>query len=255
MSGGGHHIGVGYGALVLTARHQTGNVRHIHHQVCAVAVGDLGQFFKVDGAGVGRSARHQHLGAHLAHLLFQLSVVDHAVCADTVGDEVVVFTGHIHRGTMGQVTALRKVHAHNGIAQLQQGKIHGKVGLCAGMGLDVGILCPEQLAGAPDGNILHLVHIDAAAVVALAGQTLGVLVGQHAAHGCHHGGRNDILAGDQFNILALTGQFPLHGCAQFRVGCIDHADGVHHILVHFTCPSPQNVAGSLSAAPARRLLL
>jgi hypothetical protein len=123
------------------------------------------------------------------------------------------------------------------------------------MGLDVGILCPEQLAGALDGNILHLVHIDAAAVVALAGQTLGVLIGQHAAHGCHHGGRNDILAGDQFNILALTGQFPLHGCAQFRVGCIDHADGVHHILVHFTCPSPQNVAGSLSAAPARRLLL
>ena len=254
MGGGGHHVGIGHGALVLAARHQTGNVRHIHHQVCAVAVGDLGQLFKVDGAGVGRSARHQHLGAHLAHLLFQLGVVDDAVCADAVGDEVVVFTGHIHRRTVGQVTALRKVHAHDGIAQLQQGKIHGKVGLCTGMGLDVGVLCPEQLAGALDGNILHLVHIDAAAVVALAGQTLGVLVGQYAAHGCHHGGRNDILAGDQLNVLALTGQLPLHGCAQFRVGCIDHADGVHHILVHFTCPSPQNVVDSLSAAPARQVL-
>ena len=255
VGGSGHHVGIGHGALVLAARHQTGNVRHIHHQVCAVAVGDLGQFFKVDGAGVGGSACHQHLGAHLAHLLFQLSVVDDAVCADAVGDKVVVFTGHIHRRTMGQVTALRKIHAHDGIAQLQQGKIHSKVGLCAGMGLDVGVLCPEQLAGALDGNILHLVHIDAAAVVALAGQTLGVLVGQHAAHGCHHGGRNDVLAGDQLNVLALTGQFPLHGCAQFRVGCVDHADGVHHILVHFTCPSPQNVVDSLSAAPARRLLL
>ena len=119
MGGGGHHVGIGHGALVLAARHQTGNVRHIHHQICTVAVGDLGQLFKVDGAGVGRSARHQHLGAHLAHLLFQLGVVDHAVCADAVGDEVVVFTGHIHRRTMGQVTALRKVHAHNSIAQLQ----------------------------------------------------------------------------------------------------------------------------------------
>ena len=106
VGGGGHYIGVGHGALVLTARHQTGNVRHIHHQVCAVAVGDLGKLFKVDGAGVGRSARHQHLGAHLAHLLFQLGVVDNAVCADTVGDEVVVFTGHIHRRTVGQVTTL-----------------------------------------------------------------------------------------------------------------------------------------------------
>ena len=82
-------------------------------------MGDLGQFFKVDGAGVGGSARHQHLGAHLAHLLFQFGVVDDAVCANAVGDEVVVFTGHIHRRTMGQVTALRKVHAHNSIAQLQ----------------------------------------------------------------------------------------------------------------------------------------
>ena len=168
---------------------------------------------------------------------------------------MVVFTGHIHRRTVGQVTALRKVHAHDGIAQLQQGKIHGKVGLCAGMGLDVGVLCPKQLAGAPDGNILHLVHIDAAAVVPLSGVALGVLVGQNRTHSSHDCGRNDVLAGDQLNVLALTGQFPLHGCAQFRVGCIDHADGVHHILVHFTCPSPQNVAGSLSAAPARRLLL
>ena len=255
VGGGGHHIGVGHGALVLTARHQTGNVRHIHHQVCAVAVGDLGKLFKVDGAGVGRGARHQHLGAYLAHLLFQLGVVDNAICANAVGDEVVVFAGHIHRGTMGQVTALRKVHAHDGIAQFQQGKIHGKVSLCAGMGLHVGVFCPKQLAGAPDGNVLHLVHIDAAAVVALAGQTLGVLVGQHAAHGCHHGGRNDVLAGDQLNVLALTGQFPLHGCAQLRVGGVDHADGVHHILVHSTYPSPQDVVVYNSAAPARRVSL
>jgi hypothetical protein len=153
------------------------------------------------------------------------------------------------------VTALRKIHTHNGIAQLQQGKIHGKVCLCAGMGLDVGVLCPKQLAGAPDGNVLYLVHIDAAAVVALAGQTLGVLIGQDAAHSRHHSGRNDVLAGDQLNVLALTGQFPLHGCAQFRVGRVDHADGVHHILVHFTCPSPQDVVGRNRAAPAQRVPL
>ena len=50
------------------------------------------------------------------------------------------------------------------------------------MGLDVGVLGTEQLAGALDGDVLHLIHIDTAAIVALAGQALGVLVGQDAAH-------------------------------------------------------------------------
>ena len=85
-------------------------------------------------------AKSDHWSAYFNCAAFTESMWN-AVCADTVGDEVVVFTGHIHRGTMGQVTALRKVHAHNGIAQLQQGKIHGKVGLCTGMRLYVDVLC------------------------------------------------------------------------------------------------------------------
>ena len=150
---------------------------------------------------------------------------------------MVVFTGHIHRRTVGQVTTLRKVHAHDGIAQLQQGKIHGKVGLCAGMGLDVGVLCPVQLAGTLDGNILHLVHIDAAAVVALAGQTFGILVGQDAAHGCHDSRGNDVLAGNQLDVLALTGQLAVHCRCQFRIDRVDQTDGVHHFIVHNFYPS------------------
>ena len=130
-----------------------------------VAVGDLSQLFEVDGTGVGRSTRHDHLRAHLPDLLFQLGVVDAAILTDAVGDEVVVLAGHIHRRAVGQMTALRQVHAHDGIAEVQQGKVDGQIGLCAGVGLDVGVLCAEQLACALDGDVLHLIHIDAAAVV------------------------------------------------------------------------------------------
>ena len=87
------------------------------------------------------------------------------------------------------MAALRQVHAHNSIAQIQQSKINCQIGLCTGVGLNIGIFCAEQLAGTLDGNVLHLVHIDTAAIVALAGQALGVLVGQDAAH-CGHDWRS-----------------------------------------------------------------
>ena len=133
---------------------------------------------------------------------------------------------------MGQVAALGQIHAHDGIAYVEQGKVDGQVGLGAGMGLYVGIPGPEQLAGPADSDVLHLVHILAAAVIAVSGVAFGVLVGQHTAHGGHNGGGDNVLAGDQLNVLALTAQFPLHGSAQFGVGGFHKADGVHHILVH-----------------------
>ena len=86
------------------------------------------------------------------------------------------------------MAALGQVHAQHGVAQLQQGKVGGEIGLGAGMGLHVGVFCPEEPAGALDGDGFNLVDELTAAVVALAGQTLGVFVGQHAAHGSHDGG-------------------------------------------------------------------
>ena len=234
VGGGGHHIGIGHRALVLATGHQTGNVSHIHHQECAVAVGDLSNLLKVDGTGVSGCTGHDQLGAHLLDLLFQLGVVDHAIGIDAVGNKVVVLAGHVHGGAMGQMAALGQIHAHDGIAQIQQGEVDGQVGLCTGMGLDVGVLGTEQLAGALDGDVLHLIHIDAAAVVTLAGQALGVLVGEHTAHGSHDGGRDDVLAGNELDVLALTGQLPVHGSPQFRVYGIDQADGIHHFFVHFS---------------------
>ena len=166
---------------------------------------------------------------------------------------MVVLAGHVHRRSVGQMAALRKVHAHDGIAQVQQCKVDSQVGLCAGVGLHIGILCAEQLAGALDGDVLHLVHIDAAAVVALAGQALGILVGQDAAHRGHDSRRDDVLAGDQLNVLALTGQLTVHGRAQFRVHAVDQADGIHHFVVHSNYPSLDTDRSSFQAPGSRAL--
>ena len=47
-------------------------------------MGDLSDLLKVNGTGVSGCTGHDQLGAHLLDLLFQLGVVDNAVCADTL---------------------------------------------------------------------------------------------------------------------------------------------------------------------------
>ena len=69
-----------------------------------------------------------------------------------------------------------------------------------------------------DGDVLHLIHIRTAAVVALAGQALGVLVGEDAAHGGHDGGRDDVLAGDELDIFPLAGQLTV--CLLYTSRCV-----------------------------------
>ena len=54
------------------------------------------------------------------------------------------------------------------------------------------------------GKLLHLVHNLAAAVVAVAGVALGVLVGEARAHGAHDLVRDEVLAGYQFNTFLLA---------------------------------------------------
>ena len=71
-----------------------------------------------------------------------------------------------------QVAAVRQIHAQHGVAGLQRGHVHGDVGLRAGMRLHVGVLGAEELLGAVDGQLLGAVHEFAAAVVALARDSL-----------------------------------------------------------------------------------
>ncbi len=60
---------------------------------------------------------------------------------------------------MGQVAAVEQIHAHDGIANVDQGVVHGVVGRCAGEGLHVDInligrefFCGEGLGAAAAGQ-------------------------------------------------------------------------------------------------------
>ena len=106
---------------------------------------------------------------------------------------------------------------HEAVAGLEQREEHGLVGLGAGMGLDVGEVAIEQPLGPVDGQLLGHVHIFAAAVVAPAGIALGVFVGQDRALGLQDGLGDDVLGGDELDVVLLAAELMLDRCGDLRV--------------------------------------
>ena len=232
MGGGGGDVSIRHRRRVNACGNQTGDVRHVYHQICAHRLCDLGQALEVDDAGICACAGNDQFRLDFLCQSLGTVVVDVLVIAQLIGNEVEVLAGDVDRRTVGQVTAVRQAHAHYGIARLEQCKVYGGVCLCAGVGLYIGILCAEQLAGTLNGDFLNHVNIFAAAVVALVGQTLCVLVGEGRTHRCHNCRRNQVLAGDQLQVAALATQLLIHCLSNFRVELGYKTNGVHHILVH-----------------------
>ena len=104
------------------------------------------------------------------------------------------------------MAARREVEPHEHVAGLHQRQEHALIGLDAGIGLDVGELAGEQLAGALDRQPFRDVDELAAAVIAPAGIAFGVFVGQHRPLRLQHSARDDVFRGDQLDLVALAAE-------------------------------------------------
>ena len=71
--------------------------------------------------------------------------------------------------------------------------------------------------GALDGEVLGDVDELAAAVVAAARIALRVLVGHHRALRLEHGARDDVLGGDQLDLVALAAELQLDGAGDLGI--------------------------------------
>ncbi len=171
------------------------------------------------------------LGLCLARLALHGLVVDLFLGVEAVAHDVEPLAAHVQRHAVGEVAAFGQAHAHDGVARLEEGQEHGLVGLRAGVRLHVGGVGAEQLLGAVDRQLLDDVDVFAAAVVALAGVALGVLVGQLRALGRHDGGRGVVLAGDQLDVLFLAAVLGLDGGPELGVGLFDEDVAVVHAAV------------------------
>src|SRR5690606_27722146 len=229
VGGGGDHVCVRHRVRVHARGHQAGDVGHVHEQVRAHGVGDGAEARPVDLLRVGAEPGHDHLRAVLAGQALDLVVVDQAVVVDAVLDGVEQLVADVDPGAVGQVDAVRQLHTEDGVARLQQGQVHVLVCLRAVMGLDVGVVGAEELPGAVDGQLLRHVDVLAAAVVALAGVPLGVLVGELAALGLHDPRAGVVLAGDQLDVVLLAAVLGGDRRGQFRTVAFDACVAREHL--------------------------
>ena len=218
VRGGGDEIGVRHGRGVQAGGDEAGDVRDVGEKVGADAAGDLAHAREVDDPRVGAGADRDHLRLFAERAGGQLVVVDEAVVlAHAVLGEFVELAGEVGGVAVGEVAAVAEIHAEHLVARLQHGGVDGEVGLRAGMRLHVGVLGAEQLLGALDGERFRDVDELAAAVVALAGISLGILVGQDRALGFENRAADVVFRRDQFDVALLARQLAGDGGVNFGI--------------------------------------
>ena len=116
------------------------------------------------------------------------------------------------------MAAGREIEAHERVAGLHQRHEHALIGLAAGIRLHIGEPAVEQSAGALDRQLLGDVDELAAAVVAPARIAFRVFVGHHRALRLEHRARDDVLRGDQLDLVALAAEFELDRAGDLRIG-------------------------------------
>ncbi len=187
---------------------QPRNVSHVVDQDGTDLVGNGPEAGKVPGARIGGSTGHDELRALAQGDRADLVHVDVAGLVDAVVDGPVELAGAVGGGSMGEVSPIREVQPHQRVARLEGGEVQRQVGVGTGVRLHVyppvGVGQTEQLKGAGAGQLLDLVDDLAAAVVALTGETLSVLVGEHAADDREHARRDVVLRSDELEVVALA---------------------------------------------------
>ena len=178
VRGGGNDIGNRHRVRVQPRCDQPGDVRHIDQQISADAVGNLAETLEIKNLRIGGKAGDDHLRLVLAGHALQRVVINQAgFQVKAVVNGVVQPAGKADRRAVRQMAAVAKIHAEYRVARVKQGEEDGSICLRAGMRLHIGIIRAEEHLGALDGKRFDNINMLTAAVIALAGVALGVLVG------------------------------------------------------------------------------
>ena len=202
---GRDHVGVRHRAGVLAGGDEAREVRHVDEQLRAHVVGDAAELGEVEVARIRGPARDDHLRPVLLREPLDLLHVDEVVLlAHLVADDLVELARHVQLHAVREVAAVRELHPEDRVARVAQRHVDGVVRLRAGVRLDVRVVGAEQRLGAVDRELLGDVDPLAAAVVALAGQALGVLVGEDRAGRLEDRARHEVLGGDHLERVLLA---------------------------------------------------
>ncbi len=218
VRGGGDDVGPLAGVGMNARGDKPGKVRHVDQQESAHRIGNPAEAWEIENTRIGAAAGDDQLGLMLLGQAREFVVIDALVVfAHAVRNHFVRLAGEIQMVAVSQVAAVRQVEAQDGVTGLQHRRIGRLIGLRSGMGLHVNVLGAEQFFGPVARQIFNDIDELAAAVIALAGVALGVLVGQDAASGFEHGFGSEIFARDQFQLRALALCLMTDGVVNFGV--------------------------------------
>ena len=190
---------------VQAGRDQAGEVGHVAHQQRVDLVRDPAELGRVDGARIGGAAADDQLRPVLLREREHLVVVDHlGLTGDAVVDDRVEPAGEVDLEAVREVAAVVEPQREDRVARLEEREVGRHVRLRPRVRLHVRVLGAEELLRAVDRQLLDLVDDLAAAVVALAGVALGVLVRRHGADGLEHARPGEVLGRDQLDLAALA---------------------------------------------------
>ena len=113
-----------------------------------------------------------------------------------------------------------EAEGEDGVARIEEAEVDGHVGVGAGVGLDVGVLGAEEGLGPLARQRLDLVDDGVAAVEALAGVALGVLVGEDRAGRAQDRRRGEVLAGDELEGGLLPLELAVDEAEHLVVGAV-----------------------------------
>ena len=185
-------------------RHEPGEMGDVGHDLRPDLVGDGPERGEVQSARIGGVSDDDHLGTLAAREIRDLLHVDAPVgLAHPVRHDPEELAGEVGRVPMREVPAVLQVHGEDRVPGHELREIDRHVRLRAGVGLYVHRLAAEELLRALLGERLDLVHVDAAAVVALARVPLGVLVREDRALRLEHRLAHVVLGGDQLEAELL----------------------------------------------------
>ena len=205
------------GVRVQTRSHQARKVSHVHPQVCTDFVSNRAERSEVQLTGVRGPAGNNQLGTLSQSQFTHLLHVNTAGLVHAVRHDVVQLAGDVQLHAVGQVATVCQGQTHDGVAGVQQCMHDGVVRLRAGVGLNVCVLSAEEFLHAGNSEGLNDVNEFAAAVVAAAGVTLSVLIGQYRALAFEDGTGDEVLGCNHLEGVLLALALQLNGFCNLGV--------------------------------------
>ncbi len=124
--------------------------------------------------------------------------------ADLIADHMISLAGKIELVTVGEVSAMSQIEAHDGVAGLKNRRERCLIRLRTGVGLHVDVFSAKKFFRAVTGDFFDLIDVFTTAVIALAGITFGVFIGEDASRGFEDGFGRKVFTGDQLDLAILA---------------------------------------------------